>query len=268
MKVSLYIWWLGMLWMQQVTAQSFTFQRTVRIPLAQQVSVDRYKNIYLADQKGNVIQYNVQGDSLRTFSPLKLGDISLLEAWPTVRIFVFYKDFQEYLYLNRFLTPSERIAIDERYVGFARVATLSPDNGIWAFDDTDFSLKKYNPQLQTLQVNTPCDLLLNAQDYNLQFIKEYQNQVFLCDQNSGILIFDNLGNFKKKLYLRPSTNIGFWNDWIYFVDEQKKLSLQHIYSTELKQIDLPIEQSYNQVIFMGDTVVLLDKSKMHLYHMK
>ena len=43
------------------------------------------------------------------------------------------------------------------------------------------------------------DLMLGNQPHEVIYLKEYQNLLYLVDKNSGIWVFDNLGNFKKKL---------------------------------------------------------------------
>lgn len=258
---------------------SFYFKRhewklvaAIKTQPIQKVSIDTYSNFFIADDKGNVYKFDSLGKQQLQFSPLKKGDISLLEAWRTVNIFIFYRDLQEYIILDRFLTTSQQNFSfrqfnnnDEKRIGFARLANLASDNNLWVFDDEDFSLKKFSTSLNKVTLHTPLDLILDPSFYDLTYMREYQNLLFINDKNSGILIFDNLGNYKTKL---PFKNINYFNfkgNNIYFLSENKLISFD-IYTLRQNSIPLPEGKKYNYVLLGENKIYFFSKEDIEIYN--
>lgn len=245
-------------------AQTLELIKTIKINAPDKVSVDRYSNIFVCDGDGNVNKYDTVGNLKLTYSPQKIGNISLIEAWNSVKIFLFYKDFQEYVILDRFLTPISIYNFDLSSIGFARTATLAADNNLWIIDDSDFSLKKYDIQLQTITIETPLDLLLDAREYDINFMREYQNMLFINDYNSGILVFDNLGNYKKKLPFSRLESFGFLNEELYYL-EDNKIHLFHLYNFNTRTIQLPEDKIFINVIVFENQVCLFSEDYFFIY---
>ncbi|MDB5274140.1 MAG: hypothetical protein JWO58_2507 [Chitinophagaceae bacterium] len=204
------------------------------------ISADHYKNMFITDEHGNVYKYDSLGKLLITYSPPKQSRVSLIDAWRGINIFLFYENFQEYLVLDRFFGQTEPLAMDRDRVGFARIATFALDNNLWIFDDIDFSLKKFNTQFEKIDLETPLDLILDASEYEITFLREYQNQLFIADRNSGILVFDNLGNYKTKLPFPGVSWFAFLNDEIYFV-QGEELIRYNLYTFKEQRSPLPVK---------------------------
>ncbi|MBW8050503.1 MAG: hypothetical protein FVQ77_09220 [Cytophagales bacterium] len=245
-------------------SQSLQLIKTIPVKSPDKVSVDRYNNIFVCDGDGNVNKYDTAGNTKLTYSPQKIGSISLIEAWNSVKIFLFYKDFQEYVMLDRFLAPISIYNFDLSSIGFARTATLAADNNLWIIDDSDFSLKKHDIQLQTITIETPLDLLLDARDYDINFMREYQNMLFINDYNSGILVFDNLGNYKKKLPFTRLESFGFLNEELYYL-EDNKIHLFHLYNFNTRTIQLPEDKIFINTIVFKNQVCLFSEDYFFIY---
>jgi hypothetical protein len=250
-----------------VSAQSLQVVRTVPIQKPVQVSLDRNGNIYISDEKGNINKYDSLGTPLTTFSPQKLGVPTMLESWYTLKIFAFYRDFQEFVLLDRFLnfTPNYKFRSDA--IGFVRMATMAADFNLWVVDDADFSLKKYSPQQHEVLFQTSFDLLLGLQDYDINFMREYQNNLYINDHNSGILVFDNMGNYKKKLPFKGLTQFNFLNDELYYLQDNK-ISFFNLYNFKEKSISLPQEIKARFVLINRHSIALFDNSSMYLLKIK
>jgi hypothetical protein len=252
-----------MLCSHAVSAQSLQVVRTVPIQKPVQVSLDRNGNIYISDEKGNISKYDSLGTPLTTFSPQKLGVPTMLESWYTLKVFAFYRDFQEFVLLDRFLnfTPNYKFRSDD--IGFARMATMAADFNLWVVDDADFSLKKYSPQQQDVLFQTSFDLLLSPQDYDINFMREYQNSLYINDRNSGILVFDNMGNYKKKLPFKGLTQFSFLNDELYYLQDDK-IHLFNLYNFKERIIQLPAEVKVRFALINGSHLVLVEDKQMSL----
>lgn len=238
--------------------------KTVDIEGIDKVSIDPYASIYISDVQGNIKRYDSLGNFQLTFSPVKKGDVTLLEGWRYVNTFVYYRNFQQYTILDRFLNQTSNIDIDHNVIGFARLVTFSIDNNIWIVDDEDFSLVKYNTFFNKVDLKTNLDLLLDPETYDLTFMREYQNLLFICDRNSGILIFDNLGNYKSKLPVKSIDYFGFYKDEIYFIKEGN-IHLYNIYTSKERILTVPETISYKYALLSDSRTYLFTDKKMEVY---
>ena len=249
----------------------WTLIKTIPAPGIDKVSIDRYYNFYISDKHGNILKYDSLGNEILRYSPQRKAHVTLLEAWRTVNVFVFYRELQEYNLLDRFLTsstPNFKIKSEignESPIGFARIASVAPDNNLWVFDDYDFSLKKYDTRLNRVLFNTSLDLILDPQFYDLNYMREYQNLLFINDRNSGILIFDNLGNYKKTLPFKGVEYFNFLGNSLYFVNDSS-LVLLDIYSGVEKIIALPTtDQTYQYALMSPGAVFLFSQNRVDLF---
>lgn len=244
-------------------AQEWKFLDSIPLKAAvHRASADYYKNMYITDEHGNLYKYDSLGKLQITYSPPKSSKVSLIEAWRGINIFLFYENFQEYVVLDRFLGQTQPLALQRERVGFARVATFALDNNIWVFDDIDFSLKKFNTQFEKIDFNTPLDLILDASEYEITFMREYQNQLFIADKNSGILVFDNLGNYKTKLPFVDVSWFGFWDDEIYFA-QGDELVRYNLYTFKEKRAPLPVKTRL--VMLYDHKAFFLNKNYIKVY---
>jgi hypothetical protein len=249
------------------TAQRLTLLREVKMNAPVIVSLDRYYRIYTGDEKGNVIQYDSTGKLLLQYSPPKVARLSLLEAWPTTQIFAFSRDFQQVTLLDRFLTPIGQYAFSEDQVGFARVATLAADGNLWLFDESEFSVKKFDLTSQTITLRAPMNRVLDARDYDINFLREYQNLLLINDRNSGLLVFDNLGNYKKKLPFKGLTYFGLLNDEVYFL-QGNEVHYFHLYSFQERSMTLPKDVQPQQVLAFEDKLIVFTSDRMRLFQIR
>jgi len=223
-------------------AQTWTLQAEVKLEGLDKISFDRRGQIYLSDQKGNIYQFSPDGVEKVNYSPPRQGKLSILEAWNTQQIFAFYQDFQNYQLFDRFLVPRTDQRKSIALAGFINVANLSADQNIWLVDDRDFSLKKFEINSGEFSIITPLNLMADLENYQFTFLREYQNRLFLVDKNSGILIFDNLGNYKQKIEAGGIDWIAFEKDEIQYL-EGNTLSIQNLYTLEKKSFLLPQKAS-------------------------
>ena len=192
-------------------------------------SMDATGSIFLSFEGGSITKFSSNLDSLLTFSPAKTGNTKLLEAGSGLIIFAFYDFFQEFLLTDRFLSRPTRTKLSNSSLNYVDIATPSLDNNIWLIENSGFRLIKYNVALNRIEFETTLTTIISNPESNFTFIKEYQNQVFLVDKNSGIYIFDNLGNYSKKISANTTKCSFETNNIIYL--EQNEIVTEGIYST-------------------------------------
>ena len=150
-------------------------------------------------------------------------------------------------------------------IGYAELATISSDNNIWVVDATDFSIKKYNVEANILDVVSPLDIILDADDYQVDYIREYQNLLFLYDKNKGIFLFDNFGSLQRKFTLPGLDFLNFYGDHIYYIKDGF-LTFMNIYNGALYGIPLPHYESFNYALRYNSKVYLFTREEMSIYN--
>ena len=219
------------------------------------ISSDAYGFIYLTDQSGNIYKLDSVGKQFVLASPPRRGQITSIEASRNVNIFVFYSEYQVYYYYDRFLMQSQSLTFSNTTVGFARIATPSLDQNVWLVDDQDFSLKKYNSTYLSIDINTPLDLIIDPEVYDMNFIREYQNLLFINDANSGVLIFDNMGNYKTRIPVKGLTYISFLGEDLVYIKDGS-LYRVNIYTYK--------ERKYTNDLFLGATAAVMTNKRLHV----
>jgi len=240
--------------------------RTVPIRNPVSVSLDRNHHIYISDLDGNINKFNSVGDLLLNYSPQKIGKISLLEGWFSVRVFAFYQDYQEFLYLDRFLTPTPVYTITQDLVGFARVATLGNDDNIWILDDSDISLKKLDKNVQFLILNVQLNTVLKDPDHDINFMREYQNQLFINNANEGIMVFDNLGNYKYLIHEPGLKYFNFLNDEIYYYLDSTVI-FHHLYTQKKRSIEVHSSIPYLFALIVDEKLLFVGEQKLDIFQL-
>ena len=201
-------------------------------------SLDRRGALYVADADNNLRQYGPEGLPLNTYAPAQPGHVAQVEAWNVTSMLVFNDDRQQLVLLDRFLAPITELRLADFVDGTVRAATLAPDNRIWLLDESRLVLRELDPTTGRLVQNTPLDLLIGRSRPDFRFLRQYQNNLYLVDRSTGIYVFDNLGNFQKKLPFPGLSTVGFRGDELYYLDAGA-VHFFHLYHLAERRVALP-----------------------------
>ena len=234
-----------------------TFIRTIAVGSSTAISTDRSGAVYLLNPRRNIVQLDSLSRLITLYSPTNNARVTTIDAWNSMKVLAFYADRQELLLLDRFLTPITSVALaDFEINNTVKAAALASDDGFWLFDETDFKLSKLDLRLRKITIETPLNLVLDRNKFDIRMLREYQNQVYLLDYNSGIYVFDNLGNYKQKLPITGVSHIGFLNNELYFVKEGS-LHFYDLYKHQPRTIVFPENKNY--------TTALATKNRLYLF---
>ena len=248
----------------QITQQNFQLISSVAIDERTEVSQDRAGHIYIATYKGDIIRYDTDLQNKLVFSPPNPNRATALEAWQGLRIFSFHRDLQQFRLINRNLSLHEDYSFPQDIIGFAEMATPSFDNNIWLIDQADFSLIKYDITSRLLISRTPLEQLLDPDNYEILFLKEYQNRLFLSTKHRGILIFDNLGTYLKKFEYKNISSFNFEMDNMYFIEGNNLVEI-NLYSDHDVKRALPKNAPWLFAIIRDGRTYLFSKNQISCY---
>ncbi len=237
------------LWAQMVVEKNVTGPRVTS------QSVDRRNNFYLAYQNGTVAKYDTVGNEIVNFSPTRLGQVSLLDAWNPLKTFLFYEEFQSIVVLDRFMAPTSEYDLTGKSQSFIRLACPSQDNSFWLVDDSYNGLLKFDPIEQKIQSRIPfnASMPLNGK---ILFIREYQNVLFALLQGGGVAYFDNLGSYQGTIDTPAASYFSFNKNQMYLTVNDY-IVFKDLYADVTTETQLP--GSYENCLIVNDKVVGIKK---------
>ncbi len=244
-------------------------QDTIRLAEWYDVKLDNAGFMYMAIKNGDLVRKSPDSDTISLiYSPVKKTRISLLDVSNPLRTFLFYEDFQEYVILDRFLTETSRYRLTS-FTSYAGMAAPAINNQLWLVDMVDFSIKKVDVQRNQVTIRIPLPQILDPDDSDFNFMREYQNLLFLVDRNSGIYLFDNLGNFLRRIEQTGVTYLHFEQNKMYYqVDTNPEtLFLENFYSGEKEKMTLlaparaVLLKSNDMWLFFDDVAVNYSRTK-------
>ncbi len=223
-------------------------------------SIDRKGHIYLADSRGNIRQYNTDGELLNLYSTKLIGQIYLLESWHGLRTFAFYQDLQEYMLTDRFLANERNYQLSPQ--NYIRLATLSQDLNLWTLSEDNLIIRKISTLDGTVMIENQWNNDYSDEDLNISYIKEYKNRLYFLDAGTRVMVFDNLGNPITIIPAAGVKTISFANDQL-FANTGKETIKVNLFSLERETITLPVGS--DQVYFVGERFFLIDSGKLLQY---
>ena len=246
-------------------AQEIHWELIGEVPVKglEQISFDNRGQIFYSNSSGNLYQLSPDGKQINHYSPSRQASITQLEASWTVNIFTFSKDLQRYEIFDRFLNPILTRDMDRLGIGLAKAATLGNNNSLWVFDESNISLNRIDYKRQQLLQNQPLNLVLNGQDWNVLDIKEHRNMLYLRVQDE-VLIFDNQGNYLRRLPVPGTSGLSIYGGHTYFIQENQLIELQ-LDSGLKKSFQLPKRGDDKQVLVHQNRLILYDQASISIY---
>ncbi len=228
----------------------------------QGVSLDRNHYIYISHANGNILQLNSSGETSLKYSPAKKAAISLIDAWQTMRIFIFFRDLQQFQFLDRFLNSSTYFDLDSKEIGYASIATPTHDNNLWIVDESDFTLKKYHVAMGKVVIQSPLNLVVDD-IARIGYMREYQNLLFINNGGSSVLVFDNLGNFMRAIPDVKASYFNFLDDEMYML-EDNSIRFINIYTGAERNLAIPNQERYLYALVLNGHIALLTEKKLDI----
>lgn len=256
---------LMMFCLLEAGARHTDWQLLATIPAAglDQISVDNKGNVFYSDKAGNIVKLDSRGNKAGEYSPIFQARLDQLEAFHTLNIFLFSADLQQFVLLDVFLNPLATVPLQHENTGIVRAATLGNNHIVWMVDEADLSLVKYDYRRRRVLQDQPLSLIPGRLDFDRIELIERQNMVFLNIADQGVFIFDNQGNFIKRLDIRFSHKLSFFEDAIYFIQDGHIYRV-NVYSEETEKFPLP-NDSFDKVLVSSGRIILSSPTHIAIY---
>lgn len=170
------------------------------------IAADPIGKLYVVTPSNEVQQYAPDGRILYKYNNNTLGELTRIDATDPFQLMLYYEEYQTVVFLDRTLNLLSTINLWE--FGFRQpiAPAMSNDNLLWVYDRSDFRLRKLDRQGNTLYDSGDLNSILNITPQPLEIAARH-NLVVLNDPESGLLLFDNFGQYIETLPFPGSSQI-------------------------------------------------------------
>jgi hypothetical protein len=192
-------------------------------------------DFFAVDNLGNI--YIVHGDELQKFLPngkffarysnLRLGSITGIDVTNPLKILLYYRDFQQIVFLdNQLSVNSEPVSLEKLGYEQTWLACASANNSFWIYNRQNNELLRFNEQSKRVAATGNLRQVLHP-GIAPEFMTESNGYLYLSSPGTGIYVFDMFGTFSKLLSLKDIRRFQVSGDVIYFTRDSLLCSYDH-----------------------------------------
>ncbi|MCX8490225.1 MAG: hypothetical protein ORN54_04080 [Cyclobacteriaceae bacterium] len=216
-------------------------------------TVDRLGNFFIVSKKNVIKKFDSQGKLMAT---LKGNSTTLLEPWYHPSIFLFSHLTQKYWIYGRYFENEKEYSIEPSWAIQPTLVCPSNDNKLWLFDVADASIKKVNPATKEVVIEFYTDTIQAKGTPVYTHLREYQNMIFLLNQQSGIEVYSHIG---KKIYQVDKAginNFNFFGEELYYLDGTK-MKFFDLGTGTTREIE--VGGDYKYVLASDESIILVSQ---------
>lgn len=189
-------------------------------------TTDNLGNTYLI-KEDEMLKYLANGKFFNRYSNLKLGNISSVDATNPLKILLFYKDFQQIVFLDNQLTSnSVNISLEALGHEQTELVCASMNNSFWIYDKQNNELTRFNENSKKTASTGNLKQVLKT-ELNPNFMKEHNNYLYLNCPETGIYVFDIFGAFSKIISIKGLKTFQVNEDILYYKKDSSLCSYNH-----------------------------------------
>ncbi len=230
------------------------------------LEVDNLQNIYLLDERNELVKYTADGREQFRYPNSTLGTIASVDASNPLLLLVFFPAYQNVLLLDRTLSPAGQFNLFRAGLLEASAVALASDNHLWVFDAVDFRLKKLDRSGEVMLQSADLSLALGKQ-IRPTAMREYQQLVYVNDPTEGILVFDVFGKYLKTLPLKEVQDFHFIEGEMRYL-QKGQLHAFDLLSLQDRLVQLPAAIKQPKMVrTTGDRLFVLDAAGLSAYRL-
>lgn len=198
---------------------------------AERAILDQLNNVYVL-RKGEVIKLDAKGKELSRYSNKLIGEDVLLDVTNPLKVLLYSPEQMRLITLDsRFGEMNEQVNFFQSgYEQISLVAT-SHSNGMWLYDPIDFKLIRLNKSMDEERTSLNLAQLFKVNLYPTDLI-EINNKVYMTDPNHGVFVFDNFGNYLRKIPIKGIRKVVISDDRLFYMNKESLRALNLLDSSE------------------------------------
>jgi len=230
-----------------------------------EIATDGFNKLYLLSNN-RLLQFNLESHAQKTFTHSITGRISGIDASDPFRILVFYKDFNQVLFLDKNLAPIvSPIFLNQLGLNHVVSVCQSINGGFWGFDQ---SLQQLFYVDKNLSLSKKSSSLYDIIDQNLDlgqvYLIEKNDYIYLAVAGQGMFLFDSYGTYIKMFPIKEISYFQIIGDKIFY-SYNNKLKYYNIIDLEQGEIALPIN-IFERVLISNKRIVVTTENKVIIFN--
>ena len=249
----------------KVMAQgNYTLNKSIDVK-ARLISADQLGNAYLV-VNNNIYKYSRNGDLINQYSNNRYGKITSIDATDPYKIVVFYEDFRTIVLLDNQLSENAS-PLDLQFTDFDQpvLACRAYNTGVWLFDQLLNNVYRLTLGLKVIQSSGNLSQIL-AYEIDPNFMIEYNNQLYVNNPGTGILVFDQFGTYVKNIAITGLQSFQVTEKAIFFI-QNGKIAKYHFRDMTIEKLPLP-EENIKGLSVDKNRLFIATESAMKIYDYK
>jgi hypothetical protein len=186
-------------------------------------TTDNIGNAYLINGE-ELVKYNQSGKLFAKYSNKRYGNITCVDATNALKIILYYKDFQQLVFLDNQLSQNgEVISLENLGYEQTELVCSSFNNSFWIYNKQNNELVRFDENSQQITKTGNLKQILQA-DIKPNFMIEHNAYLYLNCPDAGIYVFDIYGTFNRIISLKDINMFQVNNNILYFFSKQKLCS--------------------------------------------
>lgn len=228
------------------------------------VESDNVGNIFVI-RKGRISMFDKSGDSLLENSSMALGTITSMDATNALKMPVFFNDLSQVVYLdNKLAQRAQTLQLD--LAGYPQTTCIctSYNDGLWLFDQVSYQLVRLDENFnETTRSGNLIQLIGHVPEPN--YMREFNNWLYLNDSKEGILVFDWYGTFNEIVPIKGIKKFVIRSERLYYIKEDK-LQYYDLKRKTYAKLSLPVSGIVDFTL-SGKHLYLLLQNQLVIYEL-
>ena len=227
--------------------------------IATDFKIDKLGNFYFINS-GKIMKYNKNFVKIAEYNNNFLGDISYADVSDPFRTLLFFKDFNQIIFLDANLAELKSpILLDELGLFDISAICSSISGGFWALKNHNYQVIQYSGNLNIMQKGT--ELLMTGINGEPIKMIETTKYVFILLSTGDIFVLDNFGAYYKRLKYSNITDFTVRDDKIYVL-AGKNIVVTNINTLKETIIQVPIQDKILSIDISGTQVFFLTEKSL------
>jgi len=232
------------------------------------VDSDNKGVLYVGTNLGKVFQFDFKLNLKTTFSLVNNSSVTYISAWNPLRIFIFYRENQQFSFIERF--NSNPIIYDISYPEASYIMNMAPaqDHSFWAIETGNFNLIKLNESTTQVLLNIPV-ATQSAIEQPIK-IETYDGNLYFLSEKGDLFIFDRFGNEINNIKGMKMIDFNLFQNKLYFITENQLISVpfNQLNKSKPLEIDLPKKDYKMFEVLQNSLFMFCSENRLDVYNYK
>lgn len=227
-------------------------------------TLDNLGNLYIV-KDDELLKYLANGKFFARYSNLKLGNISSVDVTNPLKLVLYYRDFQQIVFLDDQLSVnSDNVSLESLGYEQTDLVCASANNSFWIYSKQNNELLRFNESSKKIAFTGNLKQVLQT-ELNPNFMMEYNGLLFLNCPDNGIYVFDIFGAFSRVIGIKGLQQFQVGESILYYRQDSSLCSYNYKLLDEACK-KIPGSATATDIRFNNRRICVVFKDSVQLYN--